>query len=171
MKIQDIVNKEFSRSILGYDCREVDTFLDLVIDRMTEYENERQEILEALEYLLRELENTESKSGIRKKKQLKRPAFLLKEKAETAEQMGQATLQERPETSAAPEQPDEAKAEEIPVFEEKSDEGRENVGIATEEVRPADDVAAILTQIENTIQNEMGERKDTRDVPGTDTTE
>ena len=66
MKIQDIQNKEFSKSILGYDCREVDTFLDLVIDRMTEYEKEKKEMLTALEYLLKELEKAEKKRKKRK---------------------------------------------------------------------------------------------------------
>ena len=56
MKISDIVNKEFSRSFMGYDMREVDCFLDEIIEQMETYERERQEMLTAMEYLLRELE-------------------------------------------------------------------------------------------------------------------
>ena len=56
MKISDIVNKEFSRSFMGYDMREVDYFLDEIIEQLETYERERQEMLTAMEYLLRELE-------------------------------------------------------------------------------------------------------------------
>lgn len=56
MKISDIVNKEFSRSFMGYDMREVDCFLDEIIEQLETYERERQEMLTAMEYLLRELE-------------------------------------------------------------------------------------------------------------------
>lgn len=56
MKISDIVNKEFSRSFMGYDMREVDYFLDEIIKQLEAYERERQEMLTAMEYLLRELE-------------------------------------------------------------------------------------------------------------------
>lgn len=55
-KIEDIVKKEFSRSFMGYDMREVDYFLDEIIEQMETYERERQEMLTAMEYLLRELE-------------------------------------------------------------------------------------------------------------------
>lgn len=55
-KIEDIVNKEFSRSFMGYDMREVDYFLDEIIEQFETYERERQEMLTAMEYLLRELE-------------------------------------------------------------------------------------------------------------------
>lgn len=55
-KIEDIVKKEFSRSFMGYDMREVDFFLDEIIEQMETYERERQEMLTAMEYLLRELE-------------------------------------------------------------------------------------------------------------------
>ena len=37
MKISDIVNKEFSRSFMGYDMREVDCFLDEIIEQMETY--------------------------------------------------------------------------------------------------------------------------------------
>ena len=56
MKTSDIVNKEFSRSFMGYDMREVDCFLDEIIEQLETYERERQEMLTAMEYLLRELE-------------------------------------------------------------------------------------------------------------------
>ena len=37
MKISDIVNKEFSRSFMGYDMREVDYFLDEIIEQLETY--------------------------------------------------------------------------------------------------------------------------------------
>lgn len=56
MQIDDIVNKVFSRSFMGYDMREVDSFLDDVIDKLERYESERREMLTAMEYLLDKLE-------------------------------------------------------------------------------------------------------------------
>lgn len=56
MQIDDIVNKEFSRSFMGYDMREVDSFLDDIIDKLERYESERREMLTAMEYLLDKLE-------------------------------------------------------------------------------------------------------------------
>ena len=34
ISIDDIVKKEFSRSFLGYDMREVDLFLDAIIEQL-----------------------------------------------------------------------------------------------------------------------------------------
>lgn len=56
MQIDDIVNKEFGRSFMGYDMREVDGFLDDIIDKLERYESERREMLTAMEYLLDKLE-------------------------------------------------------------------------------------------------------------------
>lgn len=57
MQPEDIIKKEFSRSFLGYDMREVDVFLDEIIDRMEQMEGERKEMIAAMEYLLGKLEN------------------------------------------------------------------------------------------------------------------
>jgi len=54
--VSDIVNKKFSRAFMGYDMREVDAFLDELIDQIELYEREKQEMMTAMEYLLRELE-------------------------------------------------------------------------------------------------------------------
>ena len=56
IKIDDIINAEFSRSFMGYDMKEVDSFLDAVIEQMESNEKERREMLTALEYLLHEIE-------------------------------------------------------------------------------------------------------------------
>lgn len=61
--IEDIVKKEFSRAFMGYDMREVDYFLDEIIEQMEVYERERQEMLTAMEYLLRELEQFDDIAG------------------------------------------------------------------------------------------------------------
>ena len=53
---EDIVNKRFSRSVLGYDIGEVDLFLDAVIEQFEAYERERKEMMTAMDYLLKELE-------------------------------------------------------------------------------------------------------------------
>ena len=59
IKIDDIINAEFSRSFMGYDMKEVDSFLDAVIEQMESNEKERREMLTALEYLLHEIEQYE----------------------------------------------------------------------------------------------------------------
>ena len=41
ISIDDIVKKEFSRSFLGYDMREVDLFLDAIIEQLEADERER----------------------------------------------------------------------------------------------------------------------------------
>jgi len=56
IKPEDIIQVEFSRSLFGYDMKEVDTLLDAVIEQMEAWERERQEMLTALECLLQELE-------------------------------------------------------------------------------------------------------------------
>lgn len=56
VEIADIIKKKFSRSFAGYDIREVDLFLDEIIDRMEAYEKERTELMMAMDILLKELE-------------------------------------------------------------------------------------------------------------------
>lgn len=57
MRMEDIVNKVFSRSFLGYDMEQVDLFLDEIIERFEQYEAEKKEMLLAMEYLLNKLEH------------------------------------------------------------------------------------------------------------------
>lgn len=63
IKPEDIIQVEFSRAVLGYDMKEVDTLLDAVIEQMEAWEKERSEMLTALEYLLREIERYEMPAG------------------------------------------------------------------------------------------------------------
>lgn len=56
MRPEDIVNKLFARSFMGYDIEQVDGFLDEVIEAFERYEAEKQEMLSALEYLMKKLE-------------------------------------------------------------------------------------------------------------------
>ena len=57
MRMEDIVNKVFARSFLGYDMEQVDLFLDEIIERFEQYEAEKREMLLAMEYLLNKLEH------------------------------------------------------------------------------------------------------------------
>lgn len=57
MRTDEIVNKAFSRSFMGYDIEQVDAFLDEVIDCLEQYESEKREMLSAMEYLLGKLES------------------------------------------------------------------------------------------------------------------
>lgn len=56
MRTEDIVNKVFTRSFMGYDIEQVDRFLDDVIECLEAYEAEKREMLAAMEYLLGKLE-------------------------------------------------------------------------------------------------------------------
>ena len=57
MRTEDIVNKIFSRSFMGYDMEQVDAFLDELIDSIEQYESDKREMLSAIEYLLGKLES------------------------------------------------------------------------------------------------------------------
>jgi len=56
MRTEDIINKIFSRSFMGYDMEQVDAFLDELIDCIEQYESDKREMLSAIEYLLGKLE-------------------------------------------------------------------------------------------------------------------
>ena len=57
MRIDEIVNKVFTRSFMGYDIEQVDLFLDEVIEALDRSEAEKREMLSAMEYLMKKLEH------------------------------------------------------------------------------------------------------------------
>jgi len=57
MRIDEIVNKVFTRSFMGYDIEQVDVFLDEVIETLERYEAEKREMLSAMEYLMKKIEH------------------------------------------------------------------------------------------------------------------
>lgn len=56
MRTEDIVNRVFTRAFMGYDIEQVDVFLDEVIEALERYEAEKKEMLAAMEYLMKKLE-------------------------------------------------------------------------------------------------------------------
>ena len=60
MRVEDIVNKVFTRSFMGYDIEQVDLFLDAIIERFEQYEAEKKEMLLGMEYLLNKLESNQN---------------------------------------------------------------------------------------------------------------
>ncbi len=56
MRTEDIVEKVFTRAFMGYDIEQVDVFLDEIIEALERYEAEKQEMLTAMEYLMKKLE-------------------------------------------------------------------------------------------------------------------
>lgn len=56
IKTSDIVNKVFSKAFMGYDVREVDAFLDDIIDELERVTAERREMANVLESLMGEVE-------------------------------------------------------------------------------------------------------------------
>lgn len=57
MRTDEIVNKIFTRSFMGYDMEQVDRFLDEIIETLERYEAEKREMLSAMEYLMKKLEH------------------------------------------------------------------------------------------------------------------
>ena len=57
MRIDEIVNKVFARSFMGYDIEQVDTFLDEVIETLERLDAEKREMLSAMEYLMKKIEH------------------------------------------------------------------------------------------------------------------
>ena len=103
MRIEDIVNKVFTRSFMGYDIEQVDLFLDEVIERFEKYEAEKKEMLIAMEYLLNKLEHdqklpiTDMRKAIDSgKPQKKRPALKEQGAEDTASRGKSAETQSEP---------------------------------------------------------------------------
>ena len=57
MTVEAIANKSFRRTFLGYDLEEVDAFLDEIIRRMQQMEQERRELTDTIDYLVGELKS------------------------------------------------------------------------------------------------------------------
>ena len=57
MRIDEIVNRVFTRAFMGYDIEQVDVFLDEIIETLERYEAEKREMLSAMEYLMKKLEH------------------------------------------------------------------------------------------------------------------
>ena len=57
MRIDEIVNRVFTRAFMGYDIEQVDVFLDEIIETLERYEAEKREMLAAMEYLMKKLEH------------------------------------------------------------------------------------------------------------------
>jgi len=55
IKAENIVNKEFRKSLFGYDREDVDKYLDELIVQMRQMENERKEMVATIEYLVSEV--------------------------------------------------------------------------------------------------------------------
>ena len=74
MRIDEIVNKVFTRSFMGYDIEQVDVFLDEVIETLERYEAEKREMLSAMEYLMKKLEHGQKMplSDMKKARRLRR---------------------------------------------------------------------------------------------------
>ena len=52
IKAENIASKEFRKSLYGYDCEEVDRYLDELIVQLKQMEQERLEMATTIEYLV-----------------------------------------------------------------------------------------------------------------------
>ena len=52
IKAENIASKEFRKALYGYDCEQVDVFLDELIVQMKQMEQERLEMATTIEYLV-----------------------------------------------------------------------------------------------------------------------
>ena len=113
MTVKDILDKKFGRSFFGYDPQQVDGFLDDIIDQMEAHERERQEMLTAMEYLLKEIEQYESSGAAEQQKEARKE----KRKSEAALKPFQDPRKRTPpaeESPAKPEPPAPQKRKETP---------------------------------------------------------
>ncbi len=55
IKAESIVNKEFKKSLFGYDREDVDRYLDELIVQLRQMETERKEMAATIEYLVSEM--------------------------------------------------------------------------------------------------------------------
>lgn len=55
IKADNIATKEFKKSLYGYDCEQVDLFLDEIIVQLKQMEQERLEMATTIEYLVSKL--------------------------------------------------------------------------------------------------------------------
>ena len=55
IKAENIVNKEFRKSLFGYDREDVDKYLDELIVQLRQMEDERKEMVSTIEYLVSEV--------------------------------------------------------------------------------------------------------------------
>ena len=56
IKAENIATKEFRRALYGYDCEDVDRFLDELIAQLRQMEQERLEMASTIEYLAAQIE-------------------------------------------------------------------------------------------------------------------
>ena len=57
LSVENIANKSFRRTLLGYDLEQVDDFLDEIIAQLRQMEQERRELTDTIDYLVGELRN------------------------------------------------------------------------------------------------------------------
>lgn len=61
IKAENIVNKEFRKSLFGYDREDVDRYLDELIVQLRQMEEERKEMVSTIEYLVSEVTGQNAK--------------------------------------------------------------------------------------------------------------
>ena len=55
IRVEDIANKDFKKTLIGYDLEQVDRYLDEIIVLLKAMEEERREMLQTIDYLANEL--------------------------------------------------------------------------------------------------------------------
>lgn len=96
MRTDEIVNKLFARSFMGYDIEQVDQFLDEVIETLEHLEQEKREMLSAMEYLMKQLEQgqqmplSDMKKAIDSERAAEKPKLSEGESAQEEEQRASA---------------------------------------------------------------------------------
>ncbi len=58
IRVEDIANKDFKKSLIGYDLEQVDRYLDEIIALFNAMERERRDMLQTIEYLSNELSHS-----------------------------------------------------------------------------------------------------------------
>ena len=64
IKAENIANKEFKKSLFGYDREDVDRYLDELIVQLRQMEDERKEMVSTIEYLVSEVTGQSVKTKV-----------------------------------------------------------------------------------------------------------
>lgn len=113
MKItsEEMLNVSFSGSLLGYDRKEVDEFLDAAAEEMRNLEHEKEEMIAALDSLMKEIErrNTKAESEEKQEKEpvsTKKAPVQHEKKASAEKQSGSGTTAKAEKTTKEEPLPD-----------------------------------------------------------------
>ena len=75
LRPEDLITKQFRKTLLGYDPEQVDAFLDELIEQLTNMEAERREMTDTIDRLAVELSEANKTADERRQEQVVEPVL------------------------------------------------------------------------------------------------